>query len=684
MKSEDNYQSLERTEVYFDLSDFFSFFWRKKLSIILLTLFLFVSGTLALNDMPKKYLATSIIKVSDSELSSGIQTPDISSIGFGSPSNKAVHIETLRSRKFLRVFADDYKLHLLPEFHLFKNTTESKASLDHTVEILREDLSVSSIANTDMLSLSFVAHDPEVAAYVANTISTAFFEFLKVQKREQATTQSKLLNEKTSRIFEDLVHSESLLQDFILTNNIVDLNVEMELLKRQLVSLIEKKALASEQIDDLKVKVKQLDEVGDNTNEKMQLPIIASNNQVRLLLSTIQQKRTIYQEVSQRYKYKHHRYQAAKSALELAENQLSETIDEIERVLEKELKSLQARLIKIDSQIESLRERQSSLGLLEIQLSNLTREVQRNQKLYSVFLSRVQEAEIFSTSSNQAEYVVVDEAKVPIRPSSPRMALSLIVLSILSFGISVALFLLQHLTHDSHTLYKRVAKQHGIAVLAEFPKKPALDLFKGKKKTAKLLQDSVRSFDTLISILTRDNSYKSFAFTSVKNDKAITDMAIRFASSHARIERTVLVEADLRNRPLSNQLMLDKEQKGITDLVNLNTPFSQASYQTENNKLTILSAGSLNVDATSFFAKEKFSEVMTKIRKAYKRVIVTTAPILESSDVFVVAKQTDALILFCDVEKTKVRGLMEALEQLSISKTFVLGVVLVNVPYVDK
>lgn len=257
--------------------------------------------------------------------------------------------------------------------------------------------------------------------------------------------------------------------------------------------------------------------------------------------------------------------------------------------LQIELESLKAREKALEKIMYEYNEQLKSLPDKEFELARYTRERDVNHKIYTTLLEKLEEAKI-SEAEQTSTVRVIDKAKLPIIPTSPRKRLNLVIGFLLGLIMGVVLAFIAEIRNDSITSSGEVEKLTQWPVVAMIPN---MNIFSKGKFRKKIYAGSdpsdvkERSYRALYSSLEpntpiaeayrmlRTNlqfagmgrQYKTLLVTSLGpgdgKTTTITNLAISFASFG---NRTLIVDSDLRIPVMHTFFGLDRES-GITDLL---------------------------------------------------------------------------------------------------------------------
>lgn len=187
--------------------------------------------------------------------------------------------------------------------------------------------------------------------------------------------------------------------------------------------------------------------------------------------------------------------------------------------------------------------------------------------------------------------------------------------------------------------------------------------------------ESFRSLYTNIRLLSSDQPIRAIAISSVMPSEGKSTVALHLAEAAAAMgQRVLLVDADLRNPQVHKYLELSNE-KGLTNLFSgESNPALIQQFSPEPN-LYVIAAGSAPFDPARLFSSRSMKRFADKVRVKFDLVIYDTPPLLGQSDAYLVANNTDGLLLVTLPGKLKQPLLDRAMEQLRIADINVLGIV---------
>ena len=189
--------------------------------------------------------------------------------------------------------------------------------------------------------------------------------------------------------------------------------------------------------------------------------------------------------------------------------------------------------------------------------------------------------------------------------------------------------------------------------------------------------EAFRSLYTNIRLLNPDEPINSLTISSAMPEEGKTTVAIHLAQAAAAMGRRVLlVDTDLRSPQLHSRMGISNVL-GLTDILSKeNLDFDNVIQRVSlEDKLFVLTSGAVPPDPSRLLASVKMQNLMENLQATFDLVIYD-APILTGlADPHLLAAATNGIVLVTGLGKLKRSLLEQALEQIKISRTPILGVV---------
>src|SRR3546814_756658 len=191
----------------------------------------------------------------------------------------------------------------------------------------------------------------------------------------------------------------------------------------------------------------------------------------------------------------------------------------------------------------------------------LQREVDSNRQLYDGLLQRYKEIGVAGVGTNNI--AVVDSAKIPEKPSSPRLMLNLVLSIIAGIALASGLVFLLEKMDSSIRDPQDVTNRFDLPLLGAIPETDqtvARDIL-DKKST---IYEAYFSVMTNLSFLTEHGAPRSIMLTSSRPQEGKSSSSLSLASVLAATGKSVvLVDADIRNPSLNRYLEMPNN-KGLS------------------------------------------------------------------------------------------------------------------------
>jgi capsular exopolysaccharide synthesis family protein len=191
-----------------------------------------------------------------------------------------------------------------------------------------------------------------------------------------------------------------------------------------------------------------------------------------------------------------------------------------------------------------------------------------------------------------------------------------------------------------------------------------------------LFMEVFRSLYTNIRLLNADTPIGSLIVSSATQGEGKSTVAMYLAQAAAVMGRRVLlVDTNLRYPSLQKRFGAIGFQ-GLTDIIATDVAFEDVIERSPlEDNLFVLTAGSIPPDPIRLLASQTMQDLMANLQAAFDLVIYDAPPLVGIADAYLLATQTNGIVLVTGLGKLKRSVLEQALEGLKVAGTPVLGVV---------
>src|SRR5882762_4677020 len=341
-----------------------------------------------------------------------------------------------------------------------------------------------------------------------------------------------------------------------------------------------------------------------------------------------------------------------------------------------------------------------------VQYGLLSREVESNKTIYDGLLQRLKEAGV-SAGLKATNIRIVDTAKPPYQPVSPKVPLNLGLASILGLGLGIcAAFVQEHLDQTIENvqdvdrylrlptlafipavelLHGRASKER-ILTLAGAQKPSTETLGKSPKRNDLVprknaeLSEAFRGLGTSVLLSRGGRSASSILVTSAQPKEGKTTIAANLAISLAQLGRRVLlIDADMRRSTL--QKYFPQRGSQLSSYLAGEGNWRGMTYHTAIRGLYVLLCGPLPVNPAELLSSDRMRALLQEATTEYTFVILDSPPLLNVTDARILASAVDTTILVVKGGDTPRQVVQYAESQARAAGANLMGVVLNNLNF---
>nr|WP_319393491.1 GumC family protein [uncultured Desulfobacter sp.] len=340
--------------------------------------------------------------------------------------------------KVIRQFKDNIKLLL---------QVDKKELPPHEKQLalmakVKEKISIDQIQDTRLLTINVKDKNPVLATNMANTLANKYIEFNLSSKMQSSKQTLGWLNNELYELRQKLEQSEKEFFDYKQESKVFSLDGKQKMAEQKIEAFNTRYLEARNHRLELDAII---DEFTKHIRGEKGISAIRSlmdNPMIDNIYLKIVDLELEYSRLSKIYKDQHPKILQLQSELSKSRSRLTEEIKKELSNLKSERKVLLAREQNLEKTIAGFETDALNTSSKALKYSILKRNVDSNQNLYDLMLSRVKESNILQTSDT-SNIRVVEKAMVPARPVSPNKKRNLLLGAVLGLfgGIGLAFFL---------------------------------------------------------------------------------------------------------------------------------------------------------------------------------------------------------------------------------------------------
>ena len=581
-------------------------------------------------------------------------------------------------------------------------------SSDNPKGILIKEINVSAERETDIVNVSFKSTNPEEAQAVINSIMSSYQEENLTYARAEATTVREFLEKQLDVTSKKLAISEEDLREYKITHEVFSLSEET---KEMITNMVEFEAQLSSARTDLQVVVQKLNylkselsKLDDTLGDEMISISSPLLEQLRQKLIESESQLAIYL-TKKGYTENHPQLVSLRNEIDNVKQQMKIEIDKILTVnkysfnpldrrhelfteiiaTEIEYQTANAKAIALESVVEEYSVKMSGLPDAELELARLERAKSINEQVYSMLITRYEEAKI-SEEGKLSNIRIISSASVPKSPVSPKVKMNILIGLLLGLGLGIgAAFLLESLDTKINNL-SDVEKFVHLPILGTIPDiqldtKQMADIEdklrkeKDKEKIKELkttqrqmaarlvpfyspkspVAEAYRTFRTnAVSIPSKvSKKGRTYLVTSSgpKEGKTTSSANLAITLSQMR-SKTILIDCDMRRPMVHNLFLVDRENGLSKYLTTEDVDIHEIIKPSGIDNLDIITSGHVPPNPSELLSSQRMDLLLDELRQEYEYIIVDSPPIIAVTDALIISKKVDHLIIVIRVNST--------------------------------
>jgi len=381
-------------------------------------------------------------------------------------------------------------------------------------------------------------------------------------------------------------------------------------------------------------------------DEAETVPAISSSPTIGSLREQIMESEKQIMEISKKFGPKHPVMKRAQVELYALKKKRALEIKRVIKLIKNSYIIAMSKEKGLKNQLEQAKRDTISINETFIQYRILNRAVETNRILYDTLMKRIKEEGV-SKMKQMVNVWVLDKAKTPVKPSSPKKKTNILLGFFIGLfgGIGLALFF-EYLdttirnTEDAEELLG--TKVLGTILLLKGKKNKIEEVMINNPSSA--IAESYRSLRTSILLSKANNPPKRILLSSLAPKDGKTSTSINLAVAIAQSgNKVVLIDCDMRRPQLHTIFGLDNSD-GLSPFL------AGASNKVAINKgpvpyLNIITSGPIPPNPSDLLSSPRVADLFANSLKQYDFIVVDAPPLLSVSDGLIISKNVDGIIL---------------------------------------
>ncbi|HVZ84624.1 MAG TPA: polysaccharide biosynthesis tyrosine autokinase [Terracidiphilus sp.] len=551
------------------------------------------------------------------------------------------------------------------------------------VGAFRGSVNVTRSGHTSILDINTVSRSPVLASLMANTLVDNYIERSFQDNFNSTNRISSWLSGELSGLKQNLQKSQNQMIDMQRELGIVGSDPKDSILVSSLEELT--KELADAEVDRMvkEARMRSLKGVTPDTIDA------AAYNDPALQMTKQQlaQLQTQYSSMAQTYGAEYPPLKALKIQIEQMERVHTQQENaEVQRV-QKEYEAAKDNEDMLRSKLNAEEQDLFSHGQNAIQLEFARSEYEADRLLYDGLQQRLQEAGIMAGLHSSSIHIV-DNADIPIFPSSPRTMFNYAACVAFGLIVSLAIALVLEAMDTNLKTMTDIEQMLQLPLLAAIPAVDTEDLLPSKFRESAVakgssswsrIAESMRGMRTSILLSSPGSPPKVLLITSTRpaegKSSVSTLMAITFALNGSRV---LLIDSDLRRPSVHLRFRMGKGL-GLSSVLSGKAKPKEAIMEwADLPNLHIMPSGPVPPLPSELLGSKQMEDMLAALRPEYDFILIDTPPVLAVTDAAILGRLVDASVLIIRYGTAQRQVVQRCIDLLDRSGTHLLGVV-VNV-----
>jgi capsular exopolysaccharide synthesis family protein len=583
---------------------------------------------------------------------------------------------------------------------VFEPLTDEQAA-----EMLRGMIVIDPVKDSRLVQVSVDHTDTKMSQLLANAVADAYVEYNRDVALESTVNARDWLLKQKETWAKTLRDAEQRVVDFRKMNNLLSVSLEDQ--RNQLANEMD---WVAQRLSETRSHRQQLEakraEIQDQIEKRgvtaVSIAEVLESPVIQTMKSRLFEKNLERDALAQVAMENWPEMRQREAELETIRSGIRGEIQTILRAIEADYTETSQYELQLQSRIDELQEQAIALGGKELQHTQLVREKDNAEKIYSLIQQRSEETNLSTELSQINNVRMLDNALEPNVPVRPRVKLNLalaIVIGLLG-GIGLA-FLLEALDTSVKT-QEDVEKGLGLAFLGIIPtfaeggvsrssrrrsrrrrkhqvpelrtgRHPDLFCHDNPKSSA---AECCRSIRTNILFMSPDRPPRKLLVTSASPQEGKTTVAISLAVVMAQSgSRVVLVDSDMRRPRIHTAFGIENEE-GLSTAILGARKIEELVRPTQVPGLDILPCGPIPPNPAELIHSERFKEVVGQLERLYDKVVFDSPPVIAVTDPVILSRYVDGVVMVVKSLVTNRRAAKFAVKSMRDVGANLLGAVL--------
>lgn len=592
------------------------------------------------------------------------------------------NLEAITSGAVLHPVVEQY--HLLQEEGQLKGKTEQQIAELQNGAVTLKNLQVTRPPNSYVIDVAYRAHDPKLAADVANAIATAYAERSSDLQVKSASDRAQVMEGQIAELKNKMMNSSKTLASFEKQLGILDPEQRTSLLTARLTQLTTELTTAQ---DERARREAAVQAVQAKTVAAAQST--AQGETLARLKEKLNEARQKFAQIKTIYGQNHAEYRKAESEV----NELTAQMTEDRSNAEERVTSVYEQSVNHEKALAALIARtkgeMDGLGGQRHKYEQIKSEAEGDKQLYNELNRRIKEYQINGAFRHSLARVI-DPALPSATIVFPKIPMILGAAFLVSLIIAIVGALILDTFDHTITAPEQANRELKIEVLGTLPdmkrlaaealNTPGLVLKQPSvARSFSQYEQAIRTVRNTISLIDLDSDKRSLLFTSALESEGKSTTLAQLAKAYgAQGKRILVIDGDLRRPTMHKRLNIGYEPAlGLAGALEGSYTWKDAVISVPSHpNLSLLPGGSAAAQNPADLITAGIAKLIRNATREYDMVLVDAPPLFGCAETLQMSVAVDSVVLVTRANHTSGKLVMSAVANLQRFRGNLLGVIL--------
>lgn len=549
---------------------------------------------------------------------------------------------------------------------------------DEATERLRAQTSIDVVRDSRLVNISITSPDPVMAAALADSYAEQFIASNLDRDFDATAYARRFLEDRINSTRVKLENSERQLVDYAARQGIIELggtggDQGSKAASLEASTLIElNNALALARSDRISVEQRYRRSAGGSaTTESVNNPVLQD------LTSKRAAAQADYQEKLAIFLPSLPALVALKERINALDREIVSARSNVGSAARLDFNSAVARESELQARVDGMKNKVLDLRSRSIQYTILQREVDTNRALYDALLQKYKEVGVSGGVGNN-KVAIVDRARVPVAPISPRVIINVLVGLLAGLVIGFGGAFLIEFVDDTIKMPDDVRNKLRMTLLGVIPKGDDEVSFMDEIADPKSdLIEAAHSLRTSLQFATGHGMPRTLLVTSSRPGEGKSSVTLALATSLARLGKNVLIlDADMRKPTFYVGDASRKDTAGLSNVLSGEMSLSAVTHRSETAHLSVVTAGPTVPNPAALLSDGGFASLLSEAAVGFDHVIIDGPPVMGLADAPLMGSVAEGTVMVVEASSAHRSAIEASVARLRAANARLMGVVL--------